>query len=117
MLLAQEIKSVLPQARPTREMMAFNSFASLNALLLEGFKENIAKLNFLFQHSNRASYEILWIPNLIYGNMPIMGIQEEGIENIHALIQVICDTSKVYFYLILLVWTIYCFFVMKQEDI
>ena len=117
-VIAQEIKSVLPQAIFTRDDgFQYVSYASLNALLLEGFKENIAKLNFLFQHSNRASYEILWIPNLIYGNMPIMGIQEEGIENIHALIQVICDTSKVYFYLILLVWTIYCFFVMKQEDI
>ena len=80
-VIAQEIKSVLPQAIFTRDDgFQYVSYASLNALLLEGFKENIAKLNFLFQHSNRASYEILWIPNLIYGNMPIMGIQEECIE-------------------------------------
>ena len=116
-VIAQEIKSVLPQAVFTRDDgFQYVSYASLNALLIEGFKENLAKLNYLFQNSNRVSDDTLWIHNLIYGSMPEMGTQEENIENLHALIQVICDTSKIYFYLMLLVWILYCFYVVKQQD-
>ncbi len=109
-LIAQEVNATFPQAVITaHDDFLYVSYTKLNAVLIEGFKENILKLNSLVKAASINCDSDIHPPfNVIFDQT----ITEKVIEKLNTYFEMACDLRGIYFYLAVITWCIYFYCIL-----